>query len=486
MIVKGASADAEIALVQAVEGDEPGLASFAYLRLADDDFERLSYALSKRSAPMGVERTWDDAALMVRGADAGRDVLLTSHGSPVAVVQCKRLESGMVLPAVFREIAKLILFAKINGDLSFDRALLYMLTLARDPASTVVEFFARRQELEADRENDIRAAAREVRESYATLASLTPDEAESEVIKVLPKLSLRLVRPTDLDEWMGREPSVSARFFRQRIVVDSTKVVAGQQEIMALLQTMADKVDGVPLLTDADLRILKERIEQTPESHRLSVGIAMLFGYPKEMFALNGDLRSRIGRLAAVLREIDQDYIDWIFKRSREMAEEICNTGEVLFGVPPFARQIPTAFLGLVAKECAAAAISGTVMSQIVANITKEPAFRDDSERMANVRDQLLEAGLRYLAGDFSQLVGDPELVSTKRYIIAKMMVGLTSRADWSRRSIPASACCSRSSTRRRQKCGPSMRTRRASFWQVRAGSMMKRQCSGWLTPCER
>jgi len=57
-----------------------------------------------------------------------------------------------------------------------------ILTLARDPASTVVEFFARRQQLEAGRENDIRAVAREVRETYATLAGLAPDEAEAEVM----------------------------------------------------------------------------------------------------------------------------------------------------------------------------------------------------------------------------------------------------------------------------------------------------------------
>lgn len=149
MILKSADADKEIALVKAVEADDTGQISFAYLRLTDEDFERLTYALAKSSAPINTVRTWDDATLMVRGADAGRDVLLTSQGTPVGVIQCKRLESGMSLPAVFREIAKLILFAKVNGDLSFQHELFYILALARDPASTVVEFFARRQQLEA-------------------------------------------------------------------------------------------------------------------------------------------------------------------------------------------------------------------------------------------------------------------------------------------------------------------------------------------------
>jgi hypothetical protein len=57
-------------------------------------------------------------------------------------VQCKRLERAISLPAVFREFAKLILFAeadpalpKVTSDLS------YFLALAHDPAGTVVDFF---------------------------------------------------------------------------------------------------------------------------------------------------------------------------------------------------------------------------------------------------------------------------------------------------------------------------------------------------------
>jgi hypothetical protein len=116
MIIRGTDADAEIDHVRAVVAEETGQVPFAYLRLTDEDFERLSYALFKKSAPSAMERTWDDAAIMVRGADAGRDVLLAGAGRAVGIVQCKRLESGISLPAVFREISKLILFAKVNGD----------------------------------------------------------------------------------------------------------------------------------------------------------------------------------------------------------------------------------------------------------------------------------------------------------------------------------------------------------------------------------
>jgi hypothetical protein len=193
---------------------------------------------------------------------------------------------------------------------------------------------------------------------------------------------------------------------------------------------MADKIDSVPLLTDADLKIIKSRIEQTPETHRLNFGIATLFGYPREMFVANADLKARGGRLAELLRELDGDYTQWIFDRSRAMADEICDTAEVMFGVPPFARQVPLAFLGLVASECAAVAISGKAMSDIISRATKQPTFTDDAARLAYVCKQLIEAGEHYLAGDFSHLVGDATLIGLKRTIISHMMRGLSKPAD--------------------------------------------------------
>ncbi len=430
MILRGTTADAEINRVTAVEAEETGQFSFPYLRLTDEHFEVLIYSLFKKSAPAGWGRTWDDAALMVRGADAGRDVLLISTNQAVGMVQCKRLESGITLPAVFREISKLILFARVNGDLAFDTAMTYVLALARDPAGTVVEFFSRRHEVEAKRRDDLLAAAREVQEEYATLAGLTTDDAEQEVLRVFPTLSLKLLRPIDLDEWLVRETMVSARFFRQRMVVDATMVTQNQQELLAMLRFMAGKIEAVPLLTDDDLKIIKDRIEQTPESHRLNLGIASLFGYPREMFVANADLRRRGERLSELLRDLDGDYIQWIFSQSAAMADSVNDDAEVMFKVHPFARQIPRAFMSLVASECAAAATSGTVMAGIVSQVTKQPIFEDDTARLARVCEQLVDSGERYLAGDFRQLLGSAEIVAFKRRVISAMMRGLSTKDD--------------------------------------------------------
>lgn len=75
-ILKGADADAELAKVKAVEDLAAASTKYPLTGLSADDFEVLCYALFKNSAPDGLAKGWDDAAIVLRGADAGRDLLL--------------------------------------------------------------------------------------------------------------------------------------------------------------------------------------------------------------------------------------------------------------------------------------------------------------------------------------------------------------------------------------------------------------------------
>lgn len=424
MILSQAAADDELKKVQAAEVEEASLQSFAYLRLGDEDFERLAYALAKASAPVGMARSWDGAALMVRGADAGRDVLLTREGRPVGVIQCKRLESLVSLPAVFREIAKLILFAAVNGDLSFDKKLVYFLAVARDPAATVVDFFARCKELQPLKTADIRTAAREVRDTYVTIKGFTDAEAEEKVLGAMQCFEFHLLRPTDFDQWLGSEPTISGQFFRQRLVVDNSVVEKHHADVMAVLAAISGRVSTLSPVTDEDIVIMQDLIEQTPETHRLNVGIAMLFGFPREMFVGRPNLEARAGRLAALQNEINEDYIEWVFAKAQAMAQAINESPEAA-SMAVFARQLPLQFLNLVAKECLGEALSGAVMNEIIDKLTKSKQFETDEARLDHVRAELEAQGNRYLEGDFSELVGDADLLAQKRALIDWLMVGI-------------------------------------------------------------
>jgi hypothetical protein len=429
-ILSGATADAELSLVTAIEDFDTGPGGYPYTRLSAEDFERLSYALFKMSQPPGQDRVWDDAAIMVRGADAGRDILLSIDARASGIVQCKRLEIAISLPAVFKEFAKLILFAE--ADLALPKVtpgLSYFLALAHDPAGTVVDFFVRPTELLKTRRSDLQTAVRDVLESYVTLTGLDESEAQAKVWEILPTLKLKLVRPADLDGWMAKETSVAARFFRHRILVDNAEVTAQNAAILAGMEQLRRQVEGVPLLTDVDLKIIKERIEGTPETHRVAVGFASFFGFPREMFVGDANLKRRIGRLAELLNELNGDYTDWMFTRANEEAMRICDLGEVVYTVHPFARQIPADYLGLVASDILGRAISGDVMSRILANVTKQQIIENDDDRLAHVRSKLLEQGRRYLKGDLSQVVGEGELREMKLKLIEFMMKGVNDEA---------------------------------------------------------
>lgn len=428
MILSGIAADAEIGKVNPAEIEDAGLASFAYLRLDDGDFERLSYALAKISAPLGVERIWNDAALMVRGADAGRDVLLTKNGVPAGVIQCKRLASQMPLPAVFREMAKLILFASANDDLQFNSDLIYMLVVARDPAGTVVDYFARRSEVEPLKRDMIMAAALEIRDTYVTLEKMDDAVVERLVFEALPKLAIKLLRPVDLDEWMGREAAVAARFFKQRVVVDNQFVSDRLDSVEGLLRGLMGDVQKLAPVTDEDLELLSEQIRDTPETHRLNFGIAMLFGFPAEMFIGRPDLEKRIGRLRDLLQEVQADYTDWVFALARDKTVEICDSAEAMYA-PMVARAVVGPFLGYVAKECLSVAISGSVMTGILDRLSNAPRLENDEARLRQAqRDVAAEWG-RYLTGDFGQMIGEPEELELKRLIIEQGLQGIASEA---------------------------------------------------------
>lgn len=284
-VIKGQDADDEILKVRAVDDLTAAPTNFPFTGLSADDFERLNYALFKKSAPDGVERGWSAVAIMVRGADAGRDLLLLSDQAPCGAVQCKRLESPMTLPALLREIIKLILYPDVDCSLpQIAEGTHYFLSLATEASKTVVDFFASPSKILGEKDQSIPAYVDEVRESYTTLSGLDAVIATDKVRRILPKLKYTIIRPVDLNGWLAREPNVATRFFKHRIVVDDANVTAGFAEMKGLLEAVGARLGSLPLLADVDLKLIKERMESVPESHRISFGFASLFGFPKEMF----------------------------------------------------------------------------------------------------------------------------------------------------------------------------------------------------------
>ncbi|MDE8653903.1 hypothetical protein [Novosphingobium album (ex Liu et al. 2023)] len=235
--------------------------------------------------------------------------------------------------------------------------------------------------------------------------------------------------PVDLDEWMGREAAVAARFFKQRIVVDNQIVSDRLDAVENLIRGLMGDVQKLAPVTDEDIELLRAQIQDTPETHRLNFGIAMLFGFPPEMFVGRSNLEKRIGRLRDVIQEMDAGYTGWVFTLARSKAAEICDSAEAMYA-PMIARMIPSAFLSYVAKECLAVALSGSVMAGIVDRLSNAPHHETDEARLRQVREDLVGEWGRYLAGDFTQMIGDGEVLIMKHQIVQQGLKGLASQAD--------------------------------------------------------
>lgn len=428
-LIEGAQADAELENVARVEVLDAASATFPLADLSPFDFELLNYALFKSSSPVGTPRTWDDAALMLTGADAGRDILLLGGGAALGAVQCKRRSAAITRPAVLRELSKCILFCTLDTStppLSPDAH--YFLSLTRDPTGTVLDFFAQPARFLSSHPSDISAAVRDTLEEYGSLHALDLDDAVSTVDRYLRSMTLHLLRPVDLHFWIARKPDIARLFFRHRVVVDNDPLMQKLDALRGSVDEIARQTREISAITDDDVKIIKDYIDGVPESHRTSLGIASLFGFPREMFAGEENFRKHLESLLGALQVLHTAYIDWMNSRAHEEAARICDLPEIRSTVHPFALQIAPGYMGTLAADISLRSLSGEAMSAIIEKVTKHKAFSDDDERLAHVCERVLDQGCRHLAHDYSQLAGDDDLVAFKRQLFDGLMADIPDR----------------------------------------------------------
>lgn len=403
-----------------------GSRPYPYLGLDAADFERLAAALFDQGAPKGRTKDWSLVSLMVQGSDGGRDLALFQNEALVEVVQCKRIDGALGLPSVMTEIAKTILYAAADKDLPDVKAgVRYTLVLAKDPAKTVVSFFERPSVTLAERPELVPDAVTEAIATYKTLTAAWTDKSEAQRVvgEAVSAMQFHLLRPHDLEGWLADVPAVAARFFHHRTVVDTAAI----KTIEALMAQMAQHTRGVAAVTDEDVAVIVDAVTGIPASHRVNLGIANVFGLPREMFA-NGQLAERGQRLVEAQASLVGDYIEWLNDQAWASADAVTayNQGRL----HPFALQIPRAFLGFVVKDQLDLTLHGEMMRTVLANMSGTPTRTDDQARFRDVRQTLLQSGERYLAQDFSELEGDPGLVALKRSLIPGLLQGLATSAD--------------------------------------------------------
>ena len=409
----------ELESVKPIPAIDARATTYPYGNLSSEHFELLMYELFKHSSPPGQERSWSNATIMIPGADAGRDITLYLDSEFVGIVQCKRHKHNIGLLSVFEEIAKCVLYPEVNKELpKVSSGLHYFLCLAGGPTKRVVEFFSQSTKMSSCCYADLETAVRSVLETYTQLEAIDEPDAIQMVCERIREIKLHLLRSEDVDAWLGEEGQIASRFFAHRHLVDSAVVEAQNERILAILDRVNERVDGVPFIADVDLNYIKGRIEDVPETHRLSFGFASLFGFPRDMFVGDAELKQMVTPLMTALNSVSRRYIEFMQELAKQEAQRICFLPEVLYSVHPFARQIVLSCLSLYTADISLRNLSGEVMTGIVGKTLKRNMFSNERECLEHVCQEYREQGSRYLQQDYSQVVGSGELLELKLSLI--------------------------------------------------------------------
>ena len=424
-------AAAELGRVGAIEDFDLGMKEYPYELLSCRNFELLIYALFKRSGPPDQlqSTSWDRVSLAARGSDHGRDVVLLDKETMVGVVQCKGERQRVSLPAVLRELAKTILHLNTDKALRSEiSGLMYCLVSANEPARTVVDFFSSPSVVLNSQDDILGAAVEAVVGRYKALGEVDLGEAKQFVADSVRGMSLSLLRPVDLNMWLSKARGTAATFFRPGSILIEDSAA---RELREGLAEIRQRTAGIPLMEDADLRVIKRYIEAVPETHRLSLGFVSLFGFPRSMFSGDsGEFRRRITPISDLMQDLNMDYMAWMFDQAYAEAERISNRLDVMVQVHPFARQIPRSFLGSLVGDLIVRTLQGEVLAGITQKSMGMQSFVGFDDRMEHLKATLLEEGRRYLVEDYSQVVGEGDLLVLKLKLIRFSMEGIGDEAE--------------------------------------------------------
>ncbi|MGC2961322.1 restriction endonuclease [Paraburkholderia graminis] len=191
-------------------------------KLTDRSFELLLYSLYKAGGSFAAKLQYDSVQLLPRGTDRGRDVVLLADQRPVAVVQCKKHGSALALPETLREVSRLILAAMVDpAVVPLQSGLTYILAASGGLSEPAQALFHETGRIVKEEESLIRECALQTRKKYTSLHGLDETAAADGVVAALRSASLHYLASEDLDAWLKEQPSVYAKFFAVRTVVET-------------------------------------------------------------------------------------------------------------------------------------------------------------------------------------------------------------------------------------------------------------------------
>lgn len=202
---------AEVTLTDVIQAE---VRSMPFHLLTPDQFELLLWDLFYSDCN-DTDLEFDNARLMITGADQGRDVWLTNDGEPSGLIQCKREEKKYGRKDVLKEVVKFLLHSELTPALlPHPKAFTYCLALSTDPKGEVDDFFERPLDWLKDNMTEVESVTKQVIQSYQRFKNTKSDDVIDSIFSKIKSLSYQLIRPHELNRWLDIHQDVRKRFFK--------------------------------------------------------------------------------------------------------------------------------------------------------------------------------------------------------------------------------------------------------------------------------
>jgi hypothetical protein len=403
---------------------ESGITILPLSELGDREFELLSYLLIKQEIEEGGHPGLTGIALMQAVAERGRDCVLYRDNIVAGLVQCKKYASRLSRPQVLKELIKFLLFATLERSILPDpENFEYKLYVSNDltgPAITLIHSYKSEIENELSSGN-IAQYIDEVVAEYESFACYRGNPPVADVVALLKSIHVSACNATDLTNRIYKQQALLSSFFRVMTVVSL-------EAADTLIRTALDDY-GLKLLTDEDLRALQDRIASVPADNRINLGWVDFFGFSKEFFRyLKGDkFKELMVAIASVAKVLGKQQIDFLNNEIRKSTQQRITLEFLYKGiVHPFSVSFAAPYLF---ERLINRVVVGSMPKAMLEKYYPQCAMTKD-ELIAKISQRLLDDSSRVMSGDYSQIVGDQDMVEFKLRLFEHMHQGLANIND--------------------------------------------------------
>lgn len=403
---------------------ESGITLLPLSELGDREFELLSYMLLNREIEDSIHSNMTNISLMQGVSERGRDCVFYKDGKVSGLVQCKKYNGRLTRPQVIKELIKFLLFSILDPNILPDsKHFEYKLYVSEDftePAISLIYQYKDEVEKEMSSGN-VQKYIQELSEEYESFSSIKDNPPIEKVNQLLKDIHVSSSNRSDLSYRICKYNEIVSTFFNIKTVVS----LDGADD---LIRKALDDY-GLKYITDEDLKILHDRISNTKEDKRVNLGFVDFFGYSKDFFKyLKGaglkEVLESIVKVNMILGKKQTDFVSTEINKAvlMEITTKLLRTGKI----HPFSVGIasPYLFARLTLKL-----VSGDMPKKILVKIYPQ-SFKSKEEIIAEISQKLFDSSERVMAGDYSQLVGNPDVVQFKKRIFEHIHHGLKSIDD--------------------------------------------------------